>query len=364
MISYFTKQFQAAPALNSIYQQASGVFVTTRSNTKRAIQQLDASIQVIMYTEKLKQFSKGYRQLANSNLIVTGAPYTSTFKAFDAKKFMIFTGTSPALTTKQIRESHAHFDLLCAIGPRMMRVIAQSEVNVESIQAGYFPFLSFPEKTQELKKEVLSKINLDERLPTIAYVPRGEPNGSLDIMLNKIVEAVSLANFNLIIRPHPSQSVKLHLRDKVMFAFLRAKLKRFTNVFLDLNSLKLSSLLASADLVISDANSPAEEALFYDMPQLLIQTNRLSKDILSHKMKLQGASDEDIELAMRVYDNGFSISPETSNIVQIIESALIDENRFKSARNENFAFVFGERDFRRQLSVIDRIASFRTSGSI
>ena len=45
------------------------------------------------------------------------------------------------------------------------------------------------------------------------------------------------------------------------------------NTIVDLTSLPLSHLQCIKDLLISYANSPAEESLFYDVPQLFIETD-------------------------------------------------------------------------------------------
>lgn len=358
MISYFTKQFQAVPALMGIYNEIGGQFVSTRSNTIRAIEKVNVNANVVKYTEKLGRLSRGHRALKDASLIVTGAPYSSLLKGFSSKKYMIFTGTSPALTTRQIREDHAHFDKLCAIGPRMMRVIERSEAKVEAVLAGYFPFLSFPEKNSAAKSALMKFTGLNEANITLVYLPRGEPNGSIDLMLPKMIEAVKHKPYNLIVRPHPSQSVKLHLRDRIRFLQMQRALRAYPNIYLDLNYLKLSELLSVADLVISDGNSPAEEALFYDTPQIVVESHRLSRSILSGRMRKQGSTEEDVELAMRVYDNGPIVTPDVKDILLAAENALVNAAQYANNRHANFEFVFGERVFSRQHAVIDEMRTY------
>jgi hypothetical protein len=360
MICYFTKPFQAVPALMSIYREIGGQFVSTRANTIQAIREINSEVVISKYIEKLGNFSTGYRQLKNAQVIVTGGPYANLLKRFDAKKYMIFTGTTPSLTAKQIRDDHAHFDKLCAIGPRMMRTIERSEVKVDAVLAGYFPFLAFPEKSQIVKQLLIKQAGLINDKKLLVYLPRGEPFGSFDLIMPKLLEAVSSGNYNLIVRPHPSQSVKLHLRDRIKFMRLKKTISLTHNVFLDLNNLRLADLLASADLVITDGNSPAEESLFYDTPQILVESLRLSRASISQSMKQQGASMEDIELALRIYDNGPLLTPAESNLLNVVDRALADADQYANARQANFEFVFGKRTFERQYAVIDELRQYAT----
>lgn len=358
MIAYLTKQFQAVPALMAIYREIGGHFVTTRANTVKAIKQNNPQVSIFKYTEKLGKFSSGYKILDKSDAIVTGGPYRNILSRFGARKYMIFTGTTPALTAWEIQDDHAHFDKLCAIGPRMLRTIEKSGVNVEVSQTGYFPFLNFPERNSEKRKEHLKSIGLDAEKKNVVYLPRGKPNGSFDLMMPNFLQEMSKVNFNFIVRPHPSQSVKLHLRDRLLFLPMQKQIKQHKNVFLDLNYFRLCDLLSMADLVITDGNSPAEESLFYDTPQMLIETERLSRKSISKTMRINKANEEDIELALTIYENGPIITPNDKDLSGLIERAITDASQYASARSANFAFVFGERDFKRQHALIDELRSF------
>lgn len=356
MIAYLTKQFQAVPALMAIYREVGGHFVTTRANTVKAIQQNNPQASVVKYTEKLGRFSSGYKILDQSDAILTGGPYRNILSRFDARKYMIFTGTTPALTAWDIKQDHAHFDKLCAIGPRMLRTIEKAGVNVEVTQTGYFPFLNFPKGSNEKRKEHLESAGLDADRKNVVYLPRGKPNGSFDLMMPNFLQDMPKVNF--IVRPHPSQSVKLHLRDRLLFLSMQKQIKQHKNVFLDLNYFRLSDLLSMADLVITDGNSPAEESLFYDTAQILVETERLSRKSISNTMRKNAASEEDIELALRIYDNGPIITPENRDLSTLIERAMADAPQYAKARKANFEFVFGEHDFKRQYALIDELRSF------
>jgi hypothetical protein len=359
MISYLTKQFQAVPALMAIYQEVGGEFVTTRSTTKYAILDYQPVTSVSTYIEKLGPFSKGYKKLKDSQVIVTGAPYQTLLSRFNAKKYMIFTGTSPSLTPKFLRDNHAHFDKLCALGPRMIRTIERSGLDVDVMQTGYFPFLMFPERQSITSRAALTLAGLDLSKKTILYTPRGEPFGSFDIMMPKLLKAFEGQSYNLIVRPHPSQSVKLHWRDKLKFFLMKKELSHRDNIFLDLNYFKLSDLLAVVDLLISDGNSPAEEGLFYELPQILVETNRLSRLTITQKMSAAGANQEDIDLALAIYNNGPVLDTSTENVMDFIEKSIADGSQYHAARNANFEFVFGSRTFENQCVLLNELRKYQ-----
>lgn len=354
MITYLTKQFQAVPALMAIYNQIGGRFVSTRKNTIRAIQKDNPNVQISKYIEKLGKYSSGYRYLDQSQAIVTGAPYRNILSKFHGKKYMIFTGTTPSLTVKQIQEDHAHFDKLCVIGPRMMRTVRQANLTCEIVQAGYFPFLSFPDRKSLNSQAILTQAGIDTTRKTVLYLPRGEPFGSFDMMMPEFAAKFAQADMNLIVRPHPSQSVKLHLRDRVRFLLMSRNIKQNGNIFMDMNYFKLSDLLAMADLVITDGNSPAEESLFYDVPQILIETQRLSRKTITDSMKNHQSSDDDIALALRIYDNGPIATPQ-DDILAKVHEAMASAQSYSAARESNFSFVFGERGFNSQQAIIEEL---------
>ncbi|HOY70834.1 MAG TPA: hypothetical protein PL131_09210 [Methylotenera sp.] len=358
MVTYLTKQFQSVPALMAIYRKIGGQFVSTRSNTIHAIKKDNPSVRISRYIEKFGSYSTGYRHLSEAQAVVTGAPYRQILSKLHGKKYMIFTGTTPSLTVKQIREDHAHFDKLCVIGPRMMRTVQQANLDIEVVPSGYFPFLSFPERKSSQSQVVLEGAGIDTSRKTVLYLPRGEPFGSFDMMMPEFAEKFAHIEMNLVVRPHPSQSVKLHLRDRIRFLLMQRNIKQNGNIFMDMNYFKLADLLAMADLVITDGNSPAEESLFYgDVPQILIETHRLSRKTISESMKKQQSSDDDIALALRIYDNGPIATPQDDILAKIYQ-ALESADAYAKARDENYTFVFGQRDFALQQAIIEELRQF------
>ncbi len=66
MISYFTKQLQALPALMAIYRELGGVFVSTRGSTIKAIKKTYSDVNVERHTKNLGRFSHGYDLIQQS----------------------------------------------------------------------------------------------------------------------------------------------------------------------------------------------------------------------------------------------------------------------------------------------------------
>ncbi len=355
MIAYLTKQFQAVPALAAVHQSLGGHFVSTRYNTVQAIHKFNPAIAVDFYLEKLGRLTRGFRTLDEARVIVTGAPYSKTLSRLRGKKYMIFTGTSAVLTASQIREDHAHFDKLCVLGPRMMRTVEKAGLDIPVVQAGYFPFLLFPPRKSAACLQVLQTAGIDCTQKIVLYLPRGEPYGSFDMMMPRFMTQLPQTGMTLIVRPHPSQSVKLHLRDRLRFLAMHRHLGQHANIVMDMNRFRLADLLAVADLVITDGNSPAEESLFYDVPQILIETPRLSKKIIHDRMKAQAANAEDIHAALRTFDNGPTLTPDEQDIAGRIDDAIASAADYAGTRQDNYHFVFGARGFDAQRAVIEEL---------
>lgn len=357
MITYLTKQFQAVPALASLYRRLGGQFVTTRYSTANAIRKYSSDFKVFNYNEKFSKFSKGYNYLNNASVILTGAPSRRILHKFDALKYMVFTGTTAIVSAEQFHKDHSHFDSLFVIGPRMMRVVTKANLDKKALHSGYLPFLDFPKARSNETYMLLKNAGIDIKKRIVLYLPRGEPFGSLDSMLPRLIEQAPHADINLIVRPHPSQSVKLHFKDRVRLLLWDRSIAKSHNVFLDLNYFKLADLLSVADLVLSDGNSPAEESLFYDVPQMLVESKKLSRKTIADSMKNIGASQEDIDSALQVYGTGPIITEEDKDFVQLIHDALESSKKFKIQRDEHYSFVFGEKGLSAQHQLIANLKS-------
>ena len=74
MIAYFTKQYQAVPALMPLYEALGGEFVTTPPSTRRALRRVYPDVPVTLLRESLGRLSRGDALLRRADAIVTGSP--------------------------------------------------------------------------------------------------------------------------------------------------------------------------------------------------------------------------------------------------------------------------------------------------
>ena len=356
MISYFTKMYQAVPALSQLQQALGGSFVSTRATTIRAIQANYPQADTAKISRFFQHQSSGYQQLIHSNLIVTGSPNNSLLKPFKAKKIMVFHGTFAPLSVPEAM-AMAHFDHLCVIGPRMMHIIEQAGLRDKASFSGYLPFLEHPEKDAYVRQQFLSNLGLDPNKKTILYLAAGRPIGSWDLMAEKLVREIP-TDFNLILRPHPSGSVTARVKDKLGFMRLQQAIKKRGGAYLDLTAQKSSHLFAHADLVISDGTSPAEEALYYDLPQLFVQTNLYSRAVAKQILLDKNIETAHAESVLKIYDCGGVLTHNANNVAQLVEDALLNAPQFSQQRSDYFNYVFGSRDTHAQKTLIESLRQY------
>lgn len=350
MISYFTKMYQAVPALSQLQQTLGGTFVSTRSSTLKAILRNYPSAPVAKLSRIFPQYSAGLNVLKQSQLIVTGSPNNALLKPLQAKKYMVFHGTFAPLSVPEVK-AMAHFDHLCIIGPRMMDVITEAGLGDKASYSGYLPFLENPQKNEQNRSQFLLSLGLDPAKITVLYLPCGRPIGSWDFMAEKLVRQLS-THYNLILRPHPSHAVTARLKDTVGFLKLQHIISKRGGAYLDLTAQKLAFLYAHGDLVISDGTSPAEESLYYDLPQIFVETPAYSQGKAEQVLIDKNIASDHIKKVMQIYDCGMTLNAETSNINQVIEQSLADTDAFNASRQAYFNYVFGAHDFAAQQNLI------------
>lgn len=356
MISYFSKQFQAVPALMALQRELGGAFVSTRANTLHAIHQHYPAVDLSRINNLWPKHSKGYARLQASDLIVTGSPNNSLLKQFAAKKYMVFHGTFAPLSVPEAK-AMAHFDHLCVLGPRMMHVIEEAGLADKASYCGYLPFLENPLKNPQAKHDFLQNLGLNPANKTVLYLPAGRPIGSWHLMAEKLVRELP-ATFNLILRPHPSHSVTARFKDKLGYLRLNALIQARSNAYLDLTAQKLSQLLAHGDLVISDGTSPAEESLYYDLPQLFVETPLYSRALAKQILDNKGIATRHSEAVLQIYDCGNTLTPHTQDTAGVVESALVDAAQFCQQRAHYFEYVFGAKDFSAQQRLIAQLRQY------
>jgi len=342
---YFSKMFQAVPQLMEVQKHAGGIFVSNRKSTMDAVRKLYPEVAAARYTSWFSRYSPGYKAMQQASAIITGAPTPDMLAQFQARTCMVFHGTYMFLARDALQRI-SHFDLLCTIGPRMRRTIDRyrDEFNFRTVESGYLPFGSFPEKTAALAAANLSRMGLDPGKKTIVYMPWGKPYGSWEIMAETIARDTP-AEFNLILRPHPSQGIASRRSDRESFKRVSALCKQRGDTLLDLNAYPLALLFSLADLMITDGTSPAEESLFYDVPQLFIETPLWSKDVIHAYAQREAMHEDDLERYLELFNCGERYHPaQQKPYAQAIQDALAQAVAFGTNREAYFSWVFGQRD--------------------
>jgi hypothetical protein len=337
--------FQAVPHLAQIAGVLPGVFVSNRASTLRAVARQYPALPRARYWRQLGPLAPGNRRLRNADVIVTGSPYRDFLKPYSARKCTVFHGTYMFLSRDAL-QANTHFDLLCVIGPRMQSMVARfaDEIPVTAVRTGFLPFCEFPEQSAAHRQATLRAMGLDPEQRTIVYTPSRRGIGSWNAVVERLLRSAP-AHYNLVLRPHPSQAITPRAADQALFGQITALIRARGNALLDLSLFPLSTVLSVADLVISDANSPAEESLFYDVPQMFIETETFSRETIIEQGKKEGMHDEDMEKLLAIYDCGPSlrVGPD-ADFSHRIDHALEHASDHARARRDYFAWVFGERD--------------------
>lgn len=294
--------------------------------------------------------------MQQASLIITGSPNQDLLHRYPGKKCMVFHGTYAFMAQEEI-DSLGHFDTLCVIGPRMQEALDNAGLTSKIVASGYLPFMDFPQRNTVERAQHLQKLGLDPQQNTLLYLPRGYPYGSWDVMAEQLLRQIP-REYNLILRPHPSQSVTARIHDKFGFMRLSRLCRERGNALLDLAACKLSTLFSISDLVISDGASSPEEALFYDLPLVFVENSGSSPAAITSMMRGKRLSENYIEKLLTIYQCGMSITPDSMDISRIIASSLAESERFRPYREQFFHWVFGDRGMDRQQRSIHSFAEF------
>ncbi|MCM8527749.1 MAG: CDP-glycerol glycerophosphotransferase family protein, partial [Lentisphaeraceae bacterium] len=341
---FFTKSYQSVPPLAQIQRLAGGNFVCGRKNTSQLFEQHYNDLPLVRYS-KINPWSKGVKCLRNAKIIVTGSPYRSILSEFKAKKYMAFHGTYMMLS-RDAATKNSHFDHLFVTGPRMKQMLGryQDEFNFSFSETGFLPFSEFPEKTAMNKMLLMKKFNLDEEKKNIIYCASRKRTGSWHFEAENILNDLS-EHYNIILRPHPAQAMNGDKEDRQLFKKLQKESKNRRGVILDIMKYRLPDLLSIADLVISDSNSPAEESLFYDVPQLLVEGPNMNRDVIVKMAKEEHMHPDDTEGLLNMYKCALSYNYDGfKNWKDAVEESFKKAEDFKPARQKYFDWVFGQRD--------------------
>ncbi|MEA3465314.1 MAG: CDP-glycerol glycerophosphotransferase family protein [Thermodesulfobacteriota bacterium] len=359
-VVYFSKMFQAVPHLAQIHTVLPGMFVSNRRSTLKATAKLYPDMPQARYSRLLSSLASGNRRLTGAEVIVTGSPYKSFLQHYSAKKCTVFHGTYMMLS-KQALLSNAHYDLLCVIGPRMQQMIdrfASTTTLKTVVNTGFLPFCEFPQQSEELRQSALLSMGLDPTKKTILYAPSRRGVGSWDQVAENLIKTTPL-DYNLILRPHPNQALTSRSADRTSFRRVQTIAKHHPHSLLDLTSKPLSLLLSITDLIISDANSPAEESMFYDVPQLFIETPGYSRDMMRQQATREEMHPDDTEQLLSLYDCGPCYHTKNSiDFSSVLNRAILDAPNYAPQRQRYFSWVFGSRDRKANERVAQAISTY------
>jgi len=350
--------YQAIPSLVAIQRELGGTFVCGRGSTKRYFKKEYPELGFARFSKRLKRFSAGHKAMLKADCIVTGSPYKSLLSPYSAKKMMVFHGTYAGLTAQAVKDLK-HFDHLFLIGERMermlLRLLKGEEVNYS--KTGFIPFSNFPDKTEANRLRVLKSIGLDPSLKTIVYCPSRRGIGSWELCAEQLIRDIS-GEYNLVLRPHPSQSMNLRWHEKSSMRGIQLAAKQRGNTLVDLVNVALPDLLMVADLFISDSNSPSEEALFYDTPQLLTGLGNSAYDKIEESLIQRGMPEEDTLDVLQVFDCGPIYGQQGYiNWQEAVSDTFLNETSYKGKREVCFSSIFGQRDNEAGSRVSDIIRS-------
>ncbi len=344
-ICFFSQMYQAIPSLVAIQRELGGTFVCGRGSTKRYFKKEYPELVFARFSKRLKRFSAGHKAMLRADCIVTGSPYKSLLSPYSAKKMMVFHGTYAGLTAQAVKDLK-HFDHLFLIGERMermlLRLLKGEEVNYS--KTGFIPFSNFPDKTAKNRQLVLSTLGLDPSLKTIVYCPSRRGIGSWELCAEQLIRDIS-SEYNLVLRPHPSQSMNLRWHEKSSMRGIQLAAKQRGNTRVDLVDIALPDLLMAADLFISDSNSPSEEALFYNTPQLLTGLGNSAYSKIEESLVERGMLEDDIMDVLQVFDCAPLYSERKyTDWQEAVDDALLNEADYDKKREGCFRSIFGQRD--------------------
>ena len=126
---------------------------------------------------------------------------------------------------------------------------------------------------------------------------------------------------------------------------IQALAKNRKNTLIDFVNADLHDLLMAADLLISDANSCAEEALFYSTPQLFTGLGNSSYESLKNGWVAMELHEEDLDDMSKLFECGPIYAEENyENWDVAVHDAIQRKDQFSDKRELCFNLIFGQRD--------------------
>ena len=322
-----------------------GTFVSNRSSTLKTFSGLYPDVKT---TKRYRycDWIGGHKVLQKADIIFSGATYGKYLPQFSAKKCLIFHGTYGSIP-ECVMEGWKDFDHLFLHGPRMEQHLLRfnDKYNLNYSIPGFIPFALYPERSDETRISILQKLGLNPDKKTVVYTPSKSTVGTWLHCAEDIAKETP-EDYNLVLRPHPNQAYGGKRNDKKSFKHISQLAKQRSDCIIDLSTCSLPELECVADLMISDANSPAEESLFYDCAQLFADAHLSSRAAFRERFeKEQELHEDDIEGYLKLFDCGPSrYADGFANWGEAISYAIAEKDRYADARNWCFKYIFGEKD--------------------
>ena len=342
-IAYYSPCLQGTPAMAVMQRLCGGTFVSNRKSTIRVFKKLYPDVKAMRRHRHL-DFIGGHQILKKADVIFSSATYGKYLPQFSAKKCMLFHGTFGSIPESML-VGWKDFDHLFLNGPRMERHLLRynEKYNLNYTVVGHIPFALYPERTEENRLLIIQKLGLDPNKKTVVYTPSKSIIGTWLHCAEDIAKETP-KNYNLILRPHPNQVHSGKSADRASFKRVNRIVEQRQDSLIDLSICSLPELECVADLIISDANSPAEESLFYDCPQLFADANQSSRSTLREYMIQDQIHEEDIESFLELFDCGPSrYADGFENWAEAINYAVSHKDRYATARSKTYKYIFGER---------------------
>lgn len=345
-ICYYLKNSQCIPVMSALHSIIPGCVIANKAPVAAQFIKNNPGTPVpyLNFLSRrffgLRKWDQNLKNIINAERIVMGVTQRSLLQQCLGQKIMVFHGTFRYITAASAQKL-SYFDMTWVNSPRQARMLDYYHNEKIAYQLiGYLPFLDFPDKTPASQTLIRKKLNLHPNHPVVVYLPARRLVGSW------CKEALNLASqvtddIELILRPHPNQLSQANAEEQAILESLKRILQKRNNIYLDTGLYAYNDLLCVADLVISDATSPAEESLYYDVPQLFTQAN--SARTLEQECLQGGMPEPEIKELLKLYDCGIDLSRQSFNHWgDAITAAITQKDKFAANRRDYFVKAFGD----------------------
>ncbi|MFN3234459.1 MAG: CDP-glycerol glycerophosphotransferase family protein [Gammaproteobacteria bacterium] len=336
-IVYYIDNIQSLPISKPLVDESSGVIIVRSRRIYDLVKKQAPHTPIYIYSKWLGRFSRANKELSCAHaIIINRSGSIKIVKRFHRPIVMLFHGTFRDIGTRNI-DSLAGTSLVLVNGPRQAKSFERfrDRLPLRCEQIGYIPFDKFITKTPQTSEEIKRKLGLNPQQKTVVYLPARKKVGSWSEHALKIANDIG-DNINLIMRPHPNQ-----LTEKTLVKELQSLFKKRKNHLLDIGDYHYNELLCIADVLISDATSPAEESLYYDTPQIF--TESFTREEWRQTYEEDGLHPEDIKKLLMIYDTGISyLKNHYKDWGVCVKDALEKKNNFYKQRQNYFDYAFGD----------------------